>query len=123
MVARVARQVLAHVLERPPGQDRDAVAPARLAARRDIVAAVLERLGGKLLGRDLGLLEQRDVGARLIQPVERDRQAGPDRVDVPGGDLHGAGGGPQTAKELPHPQDAVAFGLLTRKYEPVRSST
>ena len=24
-------------------------------------------------------------------------------------------GGPQTAKELPQPQDAVAFGLLTRK--------
>ena len=77
VVAGVARQALAHVLERPPGQDRDAVAPARLAAHRDIVAAVLERLGRKLLGRDLGLLEQRDVGARLIQPLERDAAAGP----------------------------------------------
>ena len=50
VVALVARQALAHVLERPLGQDRDAVAPARLAAHRDIVAAVLERLRGKLLG-------------------------------------------------------------------------
>src|SRR5262249_30484492 len=77
-----------HLVERPLGQDGDAV-EALLPVHGAVVAERLEGLGGKRLVGALDLLEAGDLGVRLLEPGNGTVDARLDAVDVPGGDLHG----------------------------------
>jgi hypothetical protein len=87
-VLRVARQT-AMGLDRLAAarEDGDAV-PALLAVPDRAIAGLLDRGRGKAVFGRLQFLEAGDVGPCLGQPVEQQRQAAVDAVDVEGGDLH-----------------------------------
>jgi hypothetical protein len=88
----------------------------------DIVTERLERLARKRVVDAFGLLQADDVRLALSQPGHRRVKALLDRIDIPGGNTHGRLR-VQSAKLVPQPQDAVAFGLLTLNEDPMRSST
>jgi hypothetical protein len=64
-------------------------AVAAVAVGVHIVAEVSELVDRELLVRDLGFLQAHDVGVARLHPVEDLIEPGPDRVHVPGDDLHG----------------------------------
>ena len=87
LVAVVAGQAAAHVLDRQPRQQRDAV-EALLPVGLDAVAHLLDLEARELVVGGLDLLQHDDVGVGVAQPVEQRRQPRLDAVDVEGGDLH-----------------------------------
>ena len=56
--------------------------------RFDVIAQCLDLGAWKGLVDALYLLQARDVGRAVIQPVHQIVDAGPHAVDVPGGDFH-----------------------------------
>jgi len=90
-IAVVAGQAAPHVRQRVFRQQGDAVV-ALLTVRLDVVAQVLEGLARELLVHALDLLEAGDVRIGGLNPLQHRRQAGVDRVHVPGGDAHGIQG-------------------------------
>ena len=88
LVAVVAGQAAADVLERQPREDRDAV-EALLSMGFNVVAHLLDLEPGELVVGRLELLQHHHVGSGVAQPVEQGGQPGLDAVDVEGGDLHG----------------------------------
>src|SRR5262249_31549107 len=89
----------------------------------DVVAEVAEDLGWKCRVLDLGLLQADDVGAGVLEPVDRGLGAGPDAVDVPGRDTHGRTtsrgvGGPTAVwfygAASSHQSAARRFGMTVR---------
>src|SRR6185437_2005061 len=142
LVAGIAGQADQHVARRHLRQQRDAVIGA-LTDRLGVVAEALQLQGREIRCRALGLLQADDVGLRLLEPGEQDRQPDLDRIDVDGDDLHGRAfswighekgpprralstaslGAQPTEKELPQPQDEAAFGFFTWKDAPIMSST
>src|SRR6185437_175524 len=142
LVAGIARQAHQQVARRLLRQQRHAVIGA-LPDCLGVVAQALQLQRREIRGRAFGLLQADDVGLRLLEPGEQDRQPDLDRIDVEGGDLHRrafrgsdmkkarrggpcqpAGAGPQpTEKELPQPQDEAALGFFTWKDAPIMSST
>jgi hypothetical protein len=89
MLIRIAAagQAPGDVLERPLGENRDAI-EALLAMHGNVVAELLERLAGERLVLAFDFLEAADIGRRLLQPSHEIGQARLDAVDVPGGDQH-----------------------------------
>src|SRR5690606_17919457 len=85
--ARLARKADLDILDRMPRRDRDAV-PLVEAVQHHLVAGILERLVGELLGLALDLLERDDVDVFAQHPVDRPGVTRADRVDVPGRDAH-----------------------------------
>ena len=73
-VAVVARQAAPHVLQRPLGEDGDAVI-GLLAVDLDIVAAVLEFGRREFLIDAFDFLQAGDVGLGFLQPFDQARQA------------------------------------------------
>ena len=71
-----------------PAEDRHAVI-GLLAENRRMVAGLLDRLVGEGFVRGLQFLEAENVRLGLLEPSQQPLQPGSDRVDVPGGDLHG----------------------------------
>ena len=53
-----------------------------------MISGLSDRLGRKVLIMNLGLLETHHVGFVLREPVENERQALPDGIDVVGSDSH-----------------------------------
>ena len=90
-IARLAqtRQPAGHRNQTDPGQQRHPVPPA-VAHRQHLIAQPLDLRRGEGLVRDLGLLQRHHVRRSGLQPVDQPRQPADDRVDVPGGDAHGA---------------------------------
>ncbi len=78
-----------HVAERMFRQDGDAV-PRLLAVHGAVIAQAFERLVGKLLVDALDLLQRAGIRLDFREPLQDQRQAGIDRIDVPRGKLHGA---------------------------------
>src|SRR5690606_20100183 len=121
VVVIVTRQSGPDFVERQLRQDGNAVV-ALLAVDGDIVAKILEDFRGKALVGRLDLLQAGDVGLCFADPARDGVEPRPDRVDVPGGDLH-CGSVSQIENEEPQPHEAVALGLLIRNDAPMRSST
>src|ERR1700761_5713944 len=88
----------------------------------DVVAERLEFEPREGVVGAFDFLQAGDVRLRLLQPRHHRFDSLPDRIDVPGRDAH-ALLLLQIEKLVPQPQEAVAFGLLTRKDAPIRSST
>jgi hypothetical protein len=82
-----AGQAAGDVLERPLGENGDAV-EALLAVHGEVVAKLLQRFPRKCLVLAFDLLEAADVGRRFLQPAQQIGEARLDAVDVPCGDLH-----------------------------------
>ncbi len=58
-----------------------------LAAKRRVdIALAAEKVGGEDIVRGLGFLKAQDVRLMLLEQPLDDRNPGPDRVDIPGGD-------------------------------------
>ena len=109
--------------DRQAGQDRDAVI-GLLADHGAVVAERPERVGGKGGGLALDFLQQQQVGRVGLQPGCDVGLPLPDRVDVPGGELHARRVRrlQSIEKLVPQPQEEVAFGLRTVKWAPIRAS-
>ena len=89
IVLVVAGQAVVDFVERKFRQERDAV-ERLLPVHREIVAERLERLARERIVDGFGLLQADDVGLALGKPGARGIDALLDRIDVPGGDAHGA---------------------------------
>src|SRR5262249_25435427 len=87
-----------------------------LTNRLCLIAKAVVGQGRKRMRFALDLLQQQDIGLTLVQPAGHMRLPLPDRVDVPGGDLH------STEKLVPQPQADLALGFRTAKWLPISSS-
>ena len=106
--------------ERDTGEHRDAVV-GFLAHGLGLVAEAVKVSAGKAAASHLISCSSRTSGWQLLQPARDVLLALADRVDVPGGDLHGDGR-QSTEKLVPQPQADLAFGLRTAKWLPISSS-
>jgi hypothetical protein len=60
----------------------------RLAVMEQLVTRHAEREFGRIVVRQLGLLEEQHVRGRSLEPAFQRLEAGIERIDVPGGDAH-----------------------------------
>ncbi|RMH44233.1 MAG: S1 family peptidase [Deltaproteobacteria bacterium] len=78
----------ANVVQRAARRDRDAVVRL-LPVRGDAVAGGRKRIVRKLVVGDLGFLHAQHIRCVSLEPRDDAVETAADRVDVPGGDLHG----------------------------------